>query len=105
MPAKRSNPDARYWQAVRAAERKIIGYYLAEANSVPEAAKLMEMDKAWLYRKMIALDIENPYPKRTVNRTADDDTDDESIDDTSGDTPDDDSGRITLRDSQPEAVE
>lgn len=63
MPPK-NNLNARFWQAMRAAERKIIEYYLNEAGSVRDAAKLMEMDKAWLYRKMRTLGISNPHPKR-----------------------------------------
>lgn len=78
MPPK-TNPNSRYWQAVRAAERKIIEYYLHEAKSVPGAAKLMEMDKAWLYRKMQALGIDNPYPKRRKSDPVEDVTPPEEI--------------------------
>ena len=67
MPAVR-NPNARYWKSMRAAERKIIQYYLDEAGNVPDAAVLMEMDKAWLYRKLRALGIPKPEDAHAPKR-------------------------------------
>jgi len=80
----RNNPNARYWQAINAAKRKIITFYLDEANgSIADAATLMEMDKSWLYRTMRKLGIpkpseatrlDPPTPKDEVSTPKDDTT-------------------------------
>lgn len=56
----KTNMNTRFRKALRAAECKIIRFYLDEAGTVVGAAELMEMDKAWLYRRMRTLGIEKP---------------------------------------------
>jgi hypothetical protein len=52
--------QSRFWTNMRAAETKIITYYLDCTDTVVEAAGLMQMDTAWLYRRMRLLNIPSP---------------------------------------------
>lgn len=66
MPNKRK--QSRYWTNLRAAEVKIIQYYLDCTDTVPEAAAMMQMDPAWVYKKMRDLGIPSPRAAKAADK-------------------------------------